>query len=120
MRIAIALLFFAGFEASAKPQRVVRWTTAETSKRIYKGTCPVSLILTGTITAARPGEFTYGWKRSDGGLGPLRTVQASRRGETWRVRELWEVSGTTRGWAQLWIASERHGSRVTWFRVQCK
>jgi hypothetical protein len=120
MRIAIAaLLCTTAWEASAK-ERVVRWTTAETSKRIYNGRCPVQLILTGTITAARAGDFSYAWKRSDGGMGPIRSVRSYRRGETWRVREVWELSDSTRGWAQLWIPSEQRGSRVAHFRVQCK
>src|SRR5438093_1286986 len=93
---------------------------AEASKRIYKGQCPVLLIFTGTISSARPGEFTYAWKRSDGVVSAPRTVQASRAGESWRVREVWEVSGSTRGWAQLWIASEQRGSQAAHFRVQCK
>jgi hypothetical protein len=121
MRIAIAaLLCTTALAASAADKRVVRWTHAEASKRIYKGSCPVRLIFTGTISAARPGEFTYAWKRSDGAVSATRTVQASKAGESWRVREMWELSGTTRGWAQLWIASEQRGSRPAHFRVQCK
>ena len=86
MRIAIAaLLCTTALQGSAK-ERVVRWTTAETSKRIYKGRSPVQLILTGTITAALAGDFSYARKRSDGGMGPIRTVRSYRRGETWRVR----------------------------------
>jgi hypothetical protein len=120
MRIAIAaLLCSTAFEAPAK-EAVVRWATAETSKRIYKGRCPVQLVLTGTITAARPGEFSYTWKRSDGATGRIRTVRAYHRGEMWRVREVWELSGSTLGWAQLWIPSEQRGSRVARFLVQCK
>ncbi len=122
MRIPVAaLLCTTAFGASADAnKRVVRWTHAEASKRIYKGQCPVLLIFTGTISPARPGEFTYAWKRSDGVVSAPRTVQASRAGESWRVREVWEVSGSTRGWAQLWIASEQRGSQAAHFRVQCK
>jgi hypothetical protein len=120
MRLAIvALLCTTAFGAAANG-RVVRATTAEASKRIYKGRCPVQLLFVGTITSARAGEFTYGWKRSDGAMGPLRSVQATRRGETWRVHEVWELSDSTRGWAQLWIASERRGSQAAHFRVECK
>ena len=120
MRVALAaLLCTTAFEAPAKA-RVVRSTTAESSKRIYFGRCPVRLIFTGTVTSARAGAFTYTWKRSDGAIGRLRTVRASRRGETWRVRESWELSDSAQGWAQLWIASEQHGSPAAYFRVQCK
>jgi hypothetical protein len=120
MRMAIVALLCTAFGASAADPRVVRWTHAEASKRFYKGSCPIRLLFTGTISAARPGEFTYAWKRSDGMVGPLRTVEAKRAGESWRVREVWEVSGTTRGWAQIWIASEQRGSPAARFRVQCK
>jgi hypothetical protein len=119
MGIAIAALLCTSALGTSAKGRVVRWTTAEASKRIYKGRCPVRLIFTGTITAARAGEFTYAWKRSDGGIGPVRTVSASRRGEMWRVWDVWELSGSARGWAQLWIASEEHGSHAARFRVQC-
>jgi hypothetical protein len=120
MRMTIAaLLCTTSFGAAAK-QHVVRSTTAEASKRIYFGRCPVRLIFTGTMTAARPGEFSYAWKRSDGAFGPVRTVLASKRGDSWRVTDVWEVSDSSRGWAQLWIASEQHGSRAAHFRVQCK
>ena len=118
MRTTIAaLLCTTAFGAPAKGH-VVRWTTAEASKRIYYGRCPVRLIFTGTMTAARAGEFSYAWKRSDGAIGPVRTVQASKRGESWRVQDVWEVSSS--GWAQLWISSEQHGSRAARFRVRCK
>jgi hypothetical protein len=121
MRIAIAALLCASaFEATGKEPRVVRWTTAEANKRIYKGRCPVRVIFTGHITSARAGEFTWAWKHSDGAMGPIRTVQADKPGETWRVHEVWEVAGTMRGWAQLWIPSERLGSHPARFRVQCK
>jgi hypothetical protein len=121
MRIAIAALLFSTSTSAAPANgRVVRWTTAEASKRIYKGRCPVRLIFTGTMTSARAGEFTYAWRRSDGAIGPIRTVQASRPGEIWRVRQVWDVSGDVRGWAQLWIPSEQHGSRAARFRVKCK
>ena len=113
-----ALLCTTAFGAPAT-ERVVRWTTAEASKRIYRGRCPVRLIFTGTMTAARPGAFTYAWKRSDGATGPVRTVFARRRGETWRVRSAWKISDSAQGWAQLWIASERHGSPAAHFLVQC-
>ena len=120
MRMAIAALLYTAFGASAaSPRPVVRWAHAEASKRIYKGRCPVQLMFTGTISAARPGEFTYAWKRSDGVIGQLRTVEAKRAGESWRVRELWEVSGTTHGWAQIWIASEQRAWPAAHFRVQC-
>src|SRR3954462_4063374 len=131
MRLAIvALLCSTAFGAAANG-RVVRATTAEASKRIYKGRCPVQLLFVGTITSAPAGAFPHRWegnagdstdggKRSDGAMGPLRSVQATRRGETWRVHEVWELSDSTRGWAQLWIASERRGSQAAHFRVECK
>src|SRR5258706_9922261 len=120
MGIAIAaLLCTTALEGSAK-EPVVRWTTAETSKRIYKGRCPVQLVLTGTITAARAGDFSYAWKRSDGGMGPIRSVRSYRSGETWRVREVWEGSDTTRGCAELWSPSEQRGSRVAHVPVHCQ
>jgi hypothetical protein len=131
MRIAIvALLCITGSGASARrasatalpvrPAPVVRWAHAEASKAIYKGQCPVRLVFTGTILAARPGEFSFAWKRSDGSLGPARTLQAIRKGQAWRVHDEWELSGSVRGWAQLWIPSEGRGSPVARFRVQCK
>jgi hypothetical protein len=119
MRIAIAALLCTTALPTSAKERVVRWTTAETSKRIYKGRCPVQLVLTGTIAAARAGDFSYVWRRSDGAMGPTRTVHSYRRSEMWRVREVWEVSGSTHGWAQLWIPSEQRGSRMAHFRVQC-
>jgi len=121
MRIAIAaLVCTSALEAPSASGRVVRWTHAEASKRIYSGRCPVRLIFTGTIAAARRGAFTYVWKRSDGAVGPIRTLEASKAGESWHVREVWELNGSTHGWAQLWIPSEQHGSRAAHFRVQCK
>jgi len=122
MRIAIApLLLATAFASSASTRRrVVRWTHAEASKRIYSGRCPIELVFTGTIGAARRGWFTYAWKRSDGAVGPVQTLRASKAGETLRVSEVWELNGTTEGWAQLWIPSEQRGSRVARFRVQCK
>jgi hypothetical protein len=103
-----------------RPPPVVRWAHAEASKAIYRGQCPVRLVFTGTVLAARPGEFTFAWKHSDGSLGPSRTVQATRRGQAWRVHDEWELSGSVRGWAQLWISSENRGSPVARFHVQCK
>jgi hypothetical protein len=131
MRIAIAaLLCAAASGASARPARakaapkgpppVVRWAHAEASKAIYKGQCPVRLVFTGTIQAARPGEFTFAWKRSDGTLGPARTLQATRKGQAWRFHDEWELSDSLRGWAQVWIPSENRGSPAARFRVQCK
>jgi hypothetical protein len=124
MRIAIAaLLWTLALAAPAKPRlappRVVRWARAEASKTIYKGECPVRLVFTGTILAARPGEITFHWKRSDGAMGPGRTLTATRRGQAWRVREEWELSGSTRGWAQVWIPAEKYGSSVARFHVRC-
>jgi len=124
MRIAIAaLLCTLALEAPAKPRaaapRVVRWAHAEASKTIYKGECPVRLVFTGTILAARAGEITFLWKRSDGAMGPARTVTATRRGQAWRVHEEWELSGSTRGWAQVWIPAEKYGSSVARFHVRC-
>ena len=118
MRIgAIAALLCTA--ASAEP-RVVRWSHAEASKAIYFGNCPVKLVFTGTILAARAGDITFAWKHSDGSVGPARTIHAARRGQAWRVHEQWELSATTRGWAQLWIQSERHPPAVARFRVHCK
>src|SRR2546423_12333542 len=114
-----ALLCTTALGASAQ-SRVVRWSQAETSKAIYYGNCPVRLVFTGTILAARKGDFSFAWKHSDGSLGPARTIHALRRGQAWRVHEEWELSTTTSGWAQLWIPSERHGSPVARFRVHCK
>src|SRR3954463_16502088 len=120
MRLAIvALLCTPAFGAAANG-RVVRAATAEASKRIYKGRCPVQLLFVGTITSARAGEVTYGWERSDGAMGPRGAGRAPRRGEAWRGHEGWELSDSTRGWAQLWIASERRGSQAAHFRVECK
>jgi len=120
MRIVIAaLLGFTALGASAQG-RVVRWSHAEASKRFYFGNCPVRLVFTGTILAARPGDFTFAWKHSDGSVGPARAIHATRRGQAWRVHEEWELSATTTGWAQLWIQSERSGSTVAHFRVHCK
>lgn len=120
MRIAIAaLLCTISLDASAQ-SRVVRWSHAEASKRFYYGNCPVRLVFTGTILAARRGDFTFAWKHSDGSWGRARTIHAARRGQAWRVHEEWELSTTTSGWAQLWIQSERHGSAVAPFRVHCK
>lgn len=126
MRIAIAALLctFALQASAAKPppirRRVVRWAHAEASKAIYMGQCPVKLVFTGTIQAARPGEITFMWKRSDGVIGPARTIVATRRGQAWRVHEEWELSGSTRGWAQVWIPGEQYGSPVARFQVRCK
>ncbi|MGZ6124339.1 MAG: hypothetical protein ACXWLR_05235 [Myxococcales bacterium] len=125
MRIAIAaLLCTLALQASAKPRavrrKVVRWAHAEASKAIYMGQCPVRLVFTGTILAARPGEITFMWKRSDGMIGPSRTLTATRRGQAWRVQEEWELSGSTRGWAQVWIPAEQYGSSVARFHVRCK
>src|ERR1700730_13297783 len=119
MRIAMAALLCTSAFGAPATDRVLRSTTAEASKRIYRGRCPVRLIFTGTMTAARPGAFTYAWKRSDGAMGPVRTVFASRRGETWRVRGDYQFSASEQGWAQLWIASQRHDSPAPHFRVQC-
>jgi hypothetical protein len=120
MRIAIAALLFIIAPAASAQDPVVRWSHAEASKRFYYGNCPVRLVFTGTILAARAGDFTFAWKRSDGVIGPARTVHATRRGQAWRVHEKWDVSATTSGWAQLWIPSERRGSTVARFRVHCK
>jgi hypothetical protein len=120
MRVAIAALLCTTALGASAQSRVVRWSHAEVSKKIYFGNCPVRLIFTGTILAARPGAITFAWKRSDGTMGPVRTIHAARRGQGWRVHEQWELSTTTRGWAQLWIQSERHGSPVARFHVQCK
>lgn len=130
MRIAIAaLLCTIALQASAKkpravpprpaPRRVVRWARAEASKAIYKGECPVRLVFTGTILAARPGGITFMWKRSDGAIGPAQTLTATRRGQAFWVREEWELSGSTRGWAQVWIPAEQYGSSVARFHVRC-
>jgi hypothetical protein len=124
MRIAIAaLLWTLALAAQAKPRvappRVVRWARAEASKTIYKGECPVRLVFTGTILAARPGEITFHWKHSDGAMGPPQTLTATRRGQAWRVREEWELSGSTRGWAQVWIPAEKYGSSIARFHVRC-
>ena len=120
MRIALAALLLLAASATSAQPRVVKWSHAEASKKIYFGNCPVRLIFTGTILAARAGDITFGWKRSDGSMGPLRTIHAVRRGEGWRVHEEWEISSSTRGWAQLWIQSERQGSPVARFHVHCK
>ena len=129
MRLALVALLTLSFSASAKGRaarprppkpRVVRWAHAEASKAIYKGECPVSLVFTGTIVAARPGEITFAWKRSDGTVGPARTIVANRRGEAWRVQDAWELSSSTRGWAQVWIAAEQYGSSPARFHVRCK
>ena len=120
MWIALAALLLLAAPGAIAQGSVVRWSHAEASKKIYFGNCPVRLIFTGTILAARAGDFTFAWKRSDGSMGPARTIHATRRGQGWRVHEEWEVSATTRGWAQLWIQSERRGSPVARFHVQCK
>lgn len=120
MRTALAaLLCILSLGASAKG-RVVRWAHAEASKAIYKGECPVRLVFTGTILAAAPGEITFVWKRSDGATGPPRTIVATRKGQAWRVHDEWELSGSTRGWAQVWIPAERYGSLPARFHVRCK
>ncbi len=120
MGMAIAALLCTTALGASAQSRVVRWSHAEASKAIYYGNCPVQLVFTGTILAARQGDFTFAWKHSDGSMGPARTIHAARRGQAWRVHERWELSTTTRGWAQLWIQSERHGSAVARFRVHCK
>jgi len=121
MRIAIAaLLCTTALESSATKERVVRWTHAEASKRIYNGRCPVRLVFTGTIASARRGSFTYVWKRSDGVTGRVRTLRASKPGETLHVRQVWDLNGSLQGWAQLWIPSEQHGSQAAEFQVRCK
>jgi len=117
MRTAIAALLCT--VAPAKPP-IVRWSHAESSKAIYMGKCPVRLVFTGTILAARKGVFTYAWKRSDGFVGRSRTIHATRRGQGWRVHNEWELSTTTTGWAQLWIQSEPHAPAVARFQVRCK
>jgi hypothetical protein len=80
----------------------------------------VRLVFTGTILAARPGEITFMWKRSDGVIGPARTLTATRRGQAWRVHEEWELSSTVRGWARVWIPAEGYGSPPARFHVRCK
>jgi len=120
MRIAIAALLCATAPSAFAKERVVGWTHAEANKRIYNGRCPVRLIFTGTISSARRGWFTYVWKRSDGTTGPVRTLRASKAGESWRVRQVWDLNGSLQGWAQLWIPSEQHGSGTAQFQVRCK
>jgi hypothetical protein len=120
MRIAIAALLCTAASGAPAKDRVVRWAHAEASKAIYKGACPVQLVFTGTILAARPGEITFVWKRSDGVIGEPRTILATRRGQAWHVREMWEVSDSTRGWAQVWIPAERYASPPARFHVRCK
>src|SRR3982750_3007979 len=112
MRTAVAALLLLAAPGTSAQGRVVRWSHAESSKKIYFGNCPVRLIFTGTMVAAGPGDFSFAWKRSDGSMGPVRTIHAVRRNQAWRVHESWELSATTRGWAQLWIQSERQGSPV--------
>jgi len=129
MRLALVALLTLSFSASAKGRaakprpakpRVVRWAHAEASKAIYKGECPVSVVFTGTIVAARAGEITFAWKRSDGAIGPERTITATRRGQAWRVYDAWELSESTRGWAQVWIFGEQYGSPPARFHIRCK
>ena len=120
MRTALVALLLAAAPGTSAEPRVVKWSHAEASKKIYFGNCPVRLVFTGTILAARRGQITFAWKRSDGSTGPARTIYAARRGQGWRVHDEWEVSSSMRGWAQLWIQSERHGSPVARFHVQCK
>ena len=120
MRFAIAALICSVATAAPAKGRVVRWAHAEASKAIYKGECPVKLVFSGTIVANGPGEITFFWKRSDGVMGAPRTIQATKRGQAWRVHEMWEIAGTTRGWAQVWIPAERYGSPPARFHVRCK
>ena len=115
----VALLCAVALPAGAKPPRVVRWAHAESSKAIYLGRCPVRLVFTGTIQAARPGEIAFQWKRSDGSLGPVRTLTATRKGQAWRVREEWELSSSLRGWAQVWVPAEKYASPPARFHVRC-
>jgi len=121
MRFAIAaLLFCTSASGASAGRRVVRAAYAESSKAIYMGQCPVRLVFTGTILSARPGRITFVWKRSDGRIGPARTIRATRKGQTWRVHEEWELSGTTHGWAQVWIPAEKYSSPPARFQVRCK
>ena len=119
MRTAIAALLCAVASGASAKDPIVRWSHAEASKAIYKGKCPVRLVFTGTILAARRGDVTFAWRRSDGFIGPLRTIHAMRRGQGWRVHDEWELYATTSGWAQLWIQSERHAPALARFRVHC-
>jgi hypothetical protein len=120
MRTAIAAIVCAVASGASARVPIVRWSHAEASKAIYKGKCPVRLVFTGTIVAARRGDFTFAWKRSNGFIGPLRTIHATGRGQGWRVHEQWELFTSTSGWAQLSIESERHPPATARFRVHCK
>src|SRR5205807_2960695 len=97
MHTALAALLCAAVATGASAKvHIVRWSHAEASKAIYKGKCPVRLVFTGTILAGRKGDVTFAWKRSDGFVGPMRTIHATRRGQGWRVNDEWELYTTTR------------------------
>src|SRR5207245_6464905 len=104
MRTALAALLCAAVATGASAKvPIVRWSHAEASKAIYKGKCPVRLVFTGTILAARRGDVTFAWRRSDGFIGPLRTIHAMRRGQGWSVDDEWGRCRTTSGGGRGWI-----------------
>lgn len=46
----------------------------------FTGNCPKTFVFTGKITTDSSGVVSYGWKRSDGEIHPLKTIAFSRPG----------------------------------------
>jgi hypothetical protein len=70
----------------------------------FTGNCPKTFVFTGKITTDSSGVVSYGWKRSDGEIHPLKTIAFSRPG-TKDFTYNWTV-GTDGKSCSGWVALE--------------
>lgn len=47
---------------------------------VFTGNCPKTFVFTGKITSDSSGVVSYGWKRSDGAVHPIKTIAFTRPG----------------------------------------
>lgn len=84
-----SILFLAALALFAQV-RTVDHVAIVAKPKVYTGPCPADLQFIGTIFVNRqPVQVTYQWERSDGAVGPRRTIVIRSAGqgvyETWHL-----------------------------------
>lgn len=77
--------------------------TASVSPATFSGPCPHTINFSGQIAANGPGEVTYRWERSNGNMGPIKSVTFDTAGTKTVTSANWELTQSGTYWAKLHV-----------------
>lgn len=114
--IAVLMVFMANLTAN------VTGVTVTVTPPAFTGNCPKTFVFTGKITTDSGDMVSYGWKRSDGAVHPIKTIEFTRPG-TKDFTYNWTVGTDGKsysGWVVLeTISPNKMTSNKATFTLKC-